>query len=94
MLDGMKYVLLYEATPDFRSKVPALIEAHRALWRSYRSNGELLMIGPFADEPAGGAMGIFTTRAAAERFAGEDPFVANGIVARWTIREWLEALVP
>ena len=94
MLKGMKYVLFYEATPDFRSKVPAHIEAHRALWRSYQSSGELLMIGPFADEPAGGAMGIFTTRAAAERFAGEDPFVTNGIVARWTIREWLEALVP
>jgi len=52
------------------------------------------MVGPFADEPAGGAMAVFTTRDAAEEFARVDPFVTSGIVARWTIREWREALVP
>jgi hypothetical protein len=89
----MKYVLLYESTPDFRSKVPAHIEAHRALWKAFHSDGRLLMIGPFTDEPAGVAMGIFTSRAAAEDFVRTDPFVSAGIVARWTIREWNEALV-
>lgn len=90
----MKYVLFYVAGPDFLGKVPAHIEAHRALWRTYQARGEVLMIGPFTDQPAGGAMGIFTTRAAAEAFVREDPFVANGIVAQWTIREWAEALAP
>jgi uncharacterized protein YciI len=52
------------------------------------------MVGPFADEPAGGAMGVFTSRGAAEEFVRLDPFVSGGIVARWTIREWNEALVP
>jgi uncharacterized protein len=89
----MKYVLFYESTPNFRSKVPAHIEAHRALWRRFQSEGTLLMVGPFSDEPAGGAMAVFTTRAAADEFARTDPFVVHGIVARWTIREWAEALV-
>jgi uncharacterized protein YciI len=89
-----KYVLFYEAAPDFRVKVPAHFDAHRALWGTFRDDGRLLMIGPFADEPAGGAMGVFTTRDAAEEFVRLDPFVASGIVARWTIREWNEALVP
>lgn len=31
----MKYVLLYEAAPDFMSKVMAHIEAHRALWKQF-----------------------------------------------------------
>jgi len=88
----MKYVLFYEATADFRAKVPAHFTAHRALWQQFASDGTLLLIGPFTDEPAGGAMGIFTTRAAAEAFVAADPFVAHGIVARWTIREWNEAL--
>lgn len=57
----MKYVLSYESTPDFREKVPTHIEAHRALWRQFHADGQLLMIGPFVDQPAGGAMGIFTT---------------------------------
>ena len=90
----MKFVLFYESAPDFRSKVPLHIEAHRGQWRSFSADGRLLMIGPFADEPAGGAMGVFTTRAAAEEFARSDPFVTNGLVATWTIREWMEALVP
>jgi hypothetical protein len=90
----MKFVLFYESAPDFRSKVPLHIEAHRALWRSYSADGRLLMIGPFADEPAGSAMGIFSSRAAAEDFVRADPFVAGGLVATWTIREWMEALVP
>ncbi len=90
----MKYVLSYEAADDFRTKVPFHFEAHRALWRQFHSAGQLLMVGPFADAPAGGAMAIFTTRDAAESFVKADPFVSQGIVARWTIREWNEALVP
>jgi uncharacterized protein YciI len=90
----LKYVLFYEATPDFRAKVPAHFEGHRALWGTFHADGRLLMIGPFADEPAGGAMGVFTSREAAEEFVRLDPFVAGGIVAHWTIREWNEALVP
>jgi uncharacterized protein YciI len=90
----MKYVLLYEAGDDFRSKVPHHIEAHRALWKEFHGAGELLMVGPFTDAPAGGAMAVFPTRDAAERFAAADPFVQHGIVARWTIREWNEVLTP
>ncbi len=90
----MKFVLLYEAAPDFRAKVPLHIEAHRALWRSFSADGRLLMIGPFADAPAGGAMGVFTSRGAAEEFVASDPFVTSGLVATWTVREWMEALVP
>ncbi len=40
----MKYVLLYESTPDFRAKVPAHIEAHRALWKTFHTDRRLLMV--------------------------------------------------
>ncbi len=90
----MKYVLFYEAAPDFVPKVPANIEVHRALWKQFSEAGTLLMIGPFTDQPAGGALGIFTTRAAAEAFVAADPFVSHGLVARYTIREWHEVLRP
>lgn len=90
----MKYVLLYEAAPDFMTRVPAHIEAHRALWKRFQGEGTLLLIGPFTDPPAGGAMGVFTTREAAEAFVRADPFVQHGIVARHAIREWNEVLAP
>jgi uncharacterized protein YciI len=38
-------------------------------------------------------MAIFTTREAAESFAKDDPFVLNGVVSSWVVREWMEAIV-
>jgi uncharacterized protein YciI len=37
-------------------------------------------------------MAIFTTRQAAEEFVRGDPFVLHGVVRRYVIREWNEAL--
>jgi uncharacterized protein YciI len=88
----MKYVLNYEGAPDFMSKVPAHIAEHRGLWKKFHGEGTLLMVGPMNDPPLGSAMGIFTTRAAAEAFVAADPFVKHGVVARWTVREWNEVL--
>jgi uncharacterized protein len=39
-------------------------------------------------------MAIFSTREAAEEFVEGDPFVLNGVVSNWHIREWDEMLVP
>jgi uncharacterized protein YciI len=42
--------------------------------------------------PTEGAMGVFTNRAPAEEFIRDDPFVTNGVVSKWTLREWNEVL--
>ena len=34
----------------------------------------------------------FTSREAAEAFARSDPFVLNGVVRGWSVREWNEAI--
>ncbi|HVS41062.1 MAG TPA: hypothetical protein VMU20_02230 [Candidatus Dormibacteraeota bacterium] len=36
------------------------------------------------------SMAIFTTREAAEEFVRGDPFVLEGLVGTWSIREWHE----
>lgn len=87
----MKYALFYESGDDVGARAPLHFPAHRARWSDFHSRGTLLMIGSFADQE--GALGIFTTREAAEEFAREDPFVLNGVVRSWKIREWNEALV-
>ena len=87
----MKYVLFYESSGEGLAKAAAHFAAHRARWQTFVDRGELLMIGPFAD-PREGAMAIFTTRESAEEFAAEDPFVVNGVVVSWRVREWNEAL--
>jgi uncharacterized protein len=37
-------------------------------------------------------MSVFRSREAAERFAEGDPFVLNGVVRDWVVREWEEVL--
>ncbi|HKS71225.1 MAG TPA: YciI family protein [Ktedonobacterales bacterium] len=86
-----KYVLFYESAADVRTKAPLHFAAHRARWHEFQSRGVLLLIGPFAN-PEEGAMGVFTTREAAEEFARDDPFVLGGVVRSWSIREWNEAI--
>jgi uncharacterized protein YciI len=56
-------------------------------------NGTLLMSGPFGNPQEEGAMSVFTTREAAEEFVKGDPFVRNGVIRNWYIREWNEGLV-
>jgi len=87
----MKYVVLYEIAADATPKLREHFPAHRAWWGEFREQGTLLAIGPFSD--ASGAIGVFTTREAAEEFVAGDPFVASGAVGNWTIREWNEVLL-
>jgi uncharacterized protein len=86
----MKYVTYYGPATDM-NKARALFAEHRAKWDAYRKAGTLLMIGPFAN-PEEGAMGVFTTREAAQSFIDEDPFVKQGVVSSWKISEWNEAI--
>ena len=91
----MKYVVLYESAADVASRAPPHFAAHVAPGlpgQDFQARGLLLMIGTFANPQEEGSMAIFTTRQAAEEFVAGDPFVLNGVVARWEIREWNEAL--
>lgn len=85
----MKYVMVYEPAPEGRAKAGQYFAAHRARLDRFHAQGTLLMAGPLED---GTALGIFTTREAAEEFVREDPFVLGGVVGRVTIREWNEVL--
>lgn len=87
-----KYVLFYESADDVRTKAPPVFPAHVARWKEFQNRGTLLMIGTFTNAQEEGSMAIFTTREAAEAFAKSDPFVLSGVVRRWSIREWNEAL--
>ena len=87
----MKVVMFYEVAPDGLPKAPIHYEAHRARLNEFHARGTLLMAGPYAN-PAEGALGIFTSREAAEEFIRGDPFVVNGVVSQWSLREWNEVL--
>ena len=87
----MKYVLFYESADDVLAKAPAHFDAHVARGSDFYDQGSLLLYGPFGDPQQEGSMAVFTSREAAEEFASGDPFVLNGVVRKWQIREWDEA---
>jgi uncharacterized protein YciI len=87
----VKYVLFYESAEDVASKAPPHFAAHWGRCEEFHARGTLELVGTFADPQAEGSMSIFTTREAAEEFATGDPFVINGVVRSWELREWNEA---
>jgi len=87
----MKTVLIYELAQDGLRKGSMHREAHSAWLDEFYERGVLLMAGAFAN-PAEGYMAVFTDREAADEFIQGDPFVANGIVSSWTLRDWDEVL--
>jgi len=90
----MKYLMSYRAVEDFLPLAKANIAGHRARLQEFHDRGVLLLAGPLAEPGNGDAIGVFTTREAAEEFIAGDPFVVNGVVAEWTVREWNEVLQP
>ena len=89
----MKFVLFYDSADDVASKAPPHFPAHKERLDEFHARGELLMVGTFGDPQNEGSMAIFTTRESAEEFARLDPFVVNGVVKRWHVRDWNEVLM-
>ena len=93
------YVVFFDI--DYPSVVAALADAPEALAahknrsKEWHAQGKLVMAGAFQDTPDGrlNSMGVLTSREAAEEFAKGDPFVLNGKVIKWSIREWNNMLV-
>jgi uncharacterized protein len=84
----MHLVLEYALADDYLQRRAALRDDHLALARSAHERGELLLAGALPD-PYDRALLVWTApREVVERFVQQDPYVANGLVTGWTIREW------
>lgn len=85
----MHYALFYDYVPDYLERRGAHREQHLALAKAALDRGELLLGGAFAS-PADGSLIVFDgdSPTVAEDFAKADPFVQNGLVTKWFVREW------
>ena len=87
------YLLSYELADDYLERRPAFRSAHLELgWRAHE-RGELILGGALT-EPADTAVLLFKGESprVAEAFAEADPYVANGLVRRWRVREWMTVI--
>jgi len=83
------FLMFYDFAADYLERRPAFREEHLAKAWAAHARGELVLGGALAD-PVDGAVLLFTGESpgAAESFAREDPYVLNGLVTRWRVREW------
>jgi uncharacterized protein YciI len=85
----MHYLLFYEAAEGYAERRLPLRPAHLEHARQAVGRGELVLGGALTN-PLDMAVILFTgdSPAVAESFARADPYVLNGLVARWYVREW------
>lgn len=86
-----KILMFYEVTPEGMAKAAAHYSEHVVRLQQFHQRGELLMAGPYGNPPTG-ALGIFTSRAAADEFVRGDPFFVHGIIDRYRLEDWNEVL--
>ena len=85
----MHYLLFYEVAEDYLSQRGQFREAHLEKAWAASERGELVLGGALAD-PVDSAVLLFQgdSPEVAEKFARADPYVLNGLVKRWYVREW------
>jgi uncharacterized protein len=87
----MKTVVIGESSGPSREAIMAVYPRHKKVVDKFIAQGVVLGIGPFAD---GGNMAIFKTREAAETFSREYPFVLEGLVKSYMVKDWNDSLLP
>jgi Uncharacterized protein conserved in bacteria, COG2350 len=88
------YLLMYDVVDDYVTRRAPLRAAHIALARQAAARGEIVLGG--ALNPPEGVVLLFRgeSPAAAEAFAKADPYVQNGLVTSWRVREWTTVVGP
>jgi uncharacterized protein YciI len=85
----MHYLLFYDVVPGYAEKRLPFRAAHLAHARAAVARGELVLGGALAD-PVDGAVLLFEcdSPATIDAFVAADPYVTNGLVTAWRVREW------
>ena len=87
----MKAVFIGEPSGATMDEIMAVYPRHKKVAEEFIAKGVILGMGPFAER---GNMAIFKTRKDAEEFASADPFVLEGLVKSYAIRDWNDSLLP
>jgi uncharacterized protein YciI len=83
----MLFAVIGTSAGKSRAEIMAVYPKHKAFLDQFVARGEVVGVGPFTDA-GGGNMALFRTRAAAEAFAKDDPFLLEGLVKAYEIKDW------
>ncbi|MGN6567369.1 MAG: YciI family protein [Flavipsychrobacter sp.] len=88
----MKTIVIGEGAGLSLEEIMSVYPRHKIVADKFIESGDIIGIGPFADK--GGNMAIFKTRQAAEQFVKEDPFILEGVIKSFVIKDWDDNLIP
>lgn len=83
----MLFAVFGSSAGKSREEIMSVYPRHKAFLDQFVVRGEVVGIGPFTDT-GGGNMALFRTRSAAETFALGDPFLLEGVVREYQVRDW------
>lgn len=85
----MHYLLFYDVSSDYLERRAQYRTAHLEKAWAANERGELVLGGALTD-PIDMAILLFKadSPAVVEEFAKTDPYVLNGLVKSWRVREW------
>jgi len=85
------FLLIYDYVPDYLERRVPLRPAHLEHARASVARDELQLGGavPHDHPPFGLLLFKAETPQTAEDFARADPYVTQGVVATWRVREWI-----
>jgi uncharacterized protein len=83
------YLLLLEFGETYEARRPEFRDAHLTKAWAAAERGELVLAGALTDPLDTGVI-LFKgeSKEVVERFVKEDPYVNNGLIRSWRIREW------
>lgn len=89
------YLLFYEVGDDYLARRAEFRSVHLEKAWAAAERGELVLGGALAN-PVDGAVLLFRgeSAAVAESFAKVDPYVTQGLVRKWRVREWTTVAGP
>ena len=85
----MHYLLFYDVVEGYAYRRIPFRAAHLKYAQEFVARGELQLGGALTN-PVDQAVLLFrgSSPAVAEQFAKDDPYVKNGLVKKWHVREW------
>ena len=87
----MKAVVIGVGSGASMETLMAVFPRHKAVVDTFVARGDVIGIGPFADRT--GSMAIFRSREAAQAFVEQDPFILEGLIKSYEIREWADDML-
>lgn len=84
--------LIYYLVEDYLERRAEFRDEHLELARAAAERGELALGGAFTDPPDMALLIWNAPAATVEAFVNSDPYVENGLVLGWEIRDWNEVV--